>query len=76
MATQREWESVVWHFVGDNLKDADSNVIKEWIYDFEPNTPAQEKRWLEAIQKVQEQIERFTGEANSCDEECVGHNRV
>jgi hypothetical protein len=75
MATQREWESVVWHFVGDNLKDADPNVIKEWIYGFEPNTEAQEKRWLNAIQKVQEQIERFAGD-ETCEDECIGFNRV
>ena len=76
MATQREWESVVWHFLGDKLKNAESYEIKKWIYDFDPETEAQEKRWLNAIQKVQEQIERFAGEGNSCDDECIGFTRV
>ena len=76
MATQREWESVVWHFVGDKLKDADSDEIKDWIYDFQPDTEAQERRWQNAIIKVIKQIDRFAGEANSCDEECVVHSRV
>ena len=76
MATQREWESVVWHFIGDKLKEADSEEIKEWIYDFEPDTEAQERRWQNAITKVVTQIERFAGEANSCEEECVGYSRV
>ena len=76
MATQREWESVVWHFLGDHLKHADPYEIQEWIYTFVPNTPAQETRWLNAIQKVQEQIERFAGEGNSCDDECIGFDRV
>ena len=75
MATQREWESVVWHFLGDKLKTAESYEIKKWIYDFDPETEAQEKRWLNAIQKVQEQIERFAGE-ETCEEECIGHSRV
>lgn len=75
MATQREWESVVWHFLGDKLKNSESYEIKKWIYDFDPETEAQEKRWLNAIQKVQEQIERFAGE-ETCEEECIGHSRV
>jgi hypothetical protein len=76
MATQREWESVIWHFLGDHLRKTYPNEIKEWIWGFEPNTPAQEKRWVNSIQKVQEQIERFAGEGNSCDDECIGFTSV
>ena len=76
MASQREWESVVWHFLGDKLKQDYPDEIKEWIWGFQPSTPAQEKRWLNAIQKVQTQIERSAGEDNSCDDDCVGAGRV
>jgi len=73
MASQREWESVVWHFLGDTLKHESPNAIKDWIYDFVPSTPTQEDRWLNAVNKVQEQLERFAGEDNECDEECKGN---
>jgi hypothetical protein len=76
MATQREWESVIWHFLSDKLKQAYPDEIKKWIWGFEPSTPAQEKRWLNAIQKVQSQIERSAGTENSCDDDCVGASRV
>ena len=75
MATQREWESVVWHFLADKLKDATSAEIKEWIYYFEPDTEAQERRWENAIAKVLTQVERFAGD-ETCEEECVGYRRV
>ena len=58
------------------LPDEIVEEIKEWIYDFEPDTEAQERRWENAIAKVITQLERFAGEANSCEEECVGHSRV
>ncbi|SVC24924.1 uncharacterized protein METZ01_LOCUS277778, partial [marine metagenome] len=38
MASQREWESVVWHFLGDHLRNTDNEYIKDWIYDFGPST--------------------------------------
>jgi len=73
MASQREWESVVWHYLGDSLKHQNPEVIKDWIYDFHPSTSTQEDRWLKAIEKVQSQIEKFAGENNSCDEDCVSN---
>lgn len=74
MASQREWESVVWHYLGDSLKNENPEAIKDWIYDFDPSTPTQEDRWLKAIKKVQSQVEKFAGSYNQCDEECKGNN--
>ena len=73
MASQREWESVVWHYLGDILKHESPNVIKGWIYGFDPATPTQEDRWLKAIEKVQAQVEKFAGASNACDEDCEGN---
>jgi len=77
MATQREWEAVVWHFLADKLRDTHPNEIKRWIYGFEPDTEAQEKRWNNAIAKVKGQVQRFADE-ETCEEECItrGHDRV
>jgi hypothetical protein len=74
MASQREYESVIWHFLGDILKTAPTTEIEEWFYDFAPSTPAQDRRWVNAIAKVQQQVEKFQGESNSCagTEECNG----
>jgi len=74
MASQREWESAVWHFLGDALKHADPEAIKDWIYGFQPTTPTQEDRWLKAIEKIQGQLERFAGVGNECDDDCVGNS--
>lgn len=74
MASQREWESAVWHFLGDSLSHTDPEAIKDWIYGFQPTTPAQEDRWLKAIEKVQEQLDRFTGVGNECDDDCIGNS--
>lgn len=62
MASQREWESVVWHFIADTLNTTSPEKIAEWIYDFPPDTPAQKKRWLKAISKVHGQAIKFAGE--------------
>ena len=58
MASQREWESIVWHFLGDVLKASNPELIKEWILAYAPSTPAQETRWIKAIEQVQSQIDR------------------
>ncbi len=36
MASQREWESVVWHFLADHLRSTSKERIKDWIYGLEP----------------------------------------
>jgi hypothetical protein len=74
MASQREYESVVWHFLGDILKTAPPAEVEEWFYDFVPNTDAQKNRWTNAISKVQKQIENFQGDDNFCagENECNG----
>ena len=74
MASQREWESVVWHFLGDYLNHADPEEIKEWIFALAPSTATQEDRWLKSINKVQQQLEHFAGEGNSCNDDCVGNS--
>ena len=71
MASQREYESVVWHYVGDQLKASPHSRIEDWFYNFVPETDAQKKRWENAIAKVQAQIEKFQGDENSCGEDCA-----
>ena len=71
MASQREWESVVWHFLADHLRSTSKERIKDWIYGLEPDTVAQEVRWEKAISKVQNQLLRFAGD-ETCDEDCEG----
>ena len=73
MASQREWESVVWHFLGDHLRNTDNEYIKEWISDFVPNTPTQEDRWASAISKVYYQLIKYSGDETCDREECVGY---
>jgi hypothetical protein len=70
MASQREWESVVWHFLGDVLKSSSPELIKEWMWAYQPSTPAQETRWLKAIEQVQSQIERFMVEEDCSATDC------
>ena len=72
MASQREWESVVWHFLGDRLKNSDHEEVKDWIYGFAPSTSTQDERWEKAIDKVQQQLERFAGD-EVCSESCPGN---
>jgi len=72
MASQREWESVVWHFLGDRLKNSDHEEVKDWIYGFAPSTSTQDERWEKAIDKVQKQLERFAGD-EVCSESCPGN---
>ena len=73
MASQREWESVVWHFLGDHLRNTDNEHIKEWISDFVPSTPTQEDRWASAISKVYYQLIKYAGDETCDREECVGY---
>ena len=72
MASQREWESVVWHFLGDRLKNSAHEEVKDWIYGFAPSTSTQDERWEKAIDKVQQQLERFAGD-EVCSESCPGN---
>jgi hypothetical protein len=74
MASQREYESVVWHFLGDMLKTTDPAEVEDWFFNFVPTTNAQKNRWINAISKVQEQVEKFQGEENSCGgaDDCHG----
>ena len=75
MASQREWESVVWHFLGDHLRNTDNEYIKDWIYDFQPSTKTQDERWDSAVSKVYYQIQKFAGENARCDmEDCRGYH--
>ena len=75
MASQREWESVVWHFLADHLRNTSKERIKDWIYGLGPDTVAQEARWEKAISKVQNQLLRFAGD-ETCDEDCEGTRRA
>ena len=75
MASQREWESVVWHFLADHLRNTSNGQIKAWIYGLEPNTVTQEARWGKAIGKVQDQLLKFAGD-ETCDEECEGNRKA
>ena len=73
MASQREWESVVWHFLSDHLRSTDSEEIKDWIYSLEPDTQAQEERWERAVNKVFHQLQRFAGDELCEEGECSGY---
>ena len=75
MASQREWESVVWHFLSDTLKNTGPEEVKQWIFSYPPTTATQEDRWLKSINKVQQQLEHFAGEGNSCNDDCEGNRR-
>ena len=70
MASQRDYESVVWHYMGDQLKTSTSSRIEDWFYSYAPQTDTQKERWENAIAKVQSQIEKFQGEDNLCGEFC------
>jgi hypothetical protein len=74
MASQREWESVVWHFLSDHLRNTDSEEIKDWIYSLEPDTPAQEKRWDRAVRKVYLQLQKFAADEICEEGECAGYS--
>ena len=74
MASQREWESVVWHFLGDHLRNTDSEEIKDWIYSLEPDTQAQEERWGRAVDKVYLQLQKFAGNETCEEGECAGYD--
>jgi len=74
MASQREWESVVWHFLGDHLRNTDSEEIKDWIYSLEPATQAQEERWERAVDKVYLQLQKFAGNETCEEGECAGYD--
>ena len=70
MASQRDYESVVWHYIGDKLKTSSPSRIEDWFHSYAPQTDTQKKRWLNAITKVQSQIEKLQGEDNLCEEWC------
>ena len=74
MASQREWESVVWHFLSDTLKNTGPEEVKQWIFSYPPTTDTQEDRWVKSINKVEKQLEHFAGEGNSCNDECVANH--
>ena len=73
MASQREWESVVWHFLSDHLRNTDDEYIKDWIFNSPPSTETQEDRWESAINKVYHQIQQFAGDEKCDNDECVGY---
>ena len=73
MASQREWESVVWHFLGDHLRNTDDEHIKDWIFSSLPSTETQEDRWSSAITKVYQQVQKFADEEKCDNDECVGY---
>jgi len=73
MASQREWESVVWHFLGDHLRNTDDEYIKDWIFSSLPSTETQEDRWSSAITKVYQQVRKFADEEKCDNDECVGY---
>jgi len=73
MASQREWESVVWHFLGDHLRNTDDEYIKDWIFSSPPNTETQEDRWTNAVTKVYQQIQKFASDEKCDNDECVGY---
>ena len=74
MATQREYEAVVWHFLSDTLKNTPPHKVEEWFFALRPATHAQHKRWNDAIHHVLAQIGKYQGEEELCHEDCAGYH--
>jgi len=64
MASQREFESVVWYWVRRHLEKASIEEVKDGFYSSSalPHTATQEKRFEAAIAKVTEQMVKFEGD--------------
>ena len=64
MASQREYESVVWYFLQEKLKNTSTPELYEYFYSStnRPHTAHGHERFVKAIKRVQAQMGKFEGE--------------
>jgi hypothetical protein len=64
MASQREYESVVWYFLQKKLEEVTTSELYDHFYSSnnQPHTPHGHARFEKGVEKVLGQVTKFVGE--------------